>query len=45
MTLINRFISEQGKILSRQINITLKQQRFIIKERKMGKMASDFLFV
>jgi ribosomal protein S18 len=45
MTLINRFISEQEKILSRRINrLTLKQQRFIRKE-KNGKKASDFLFV
>ena len=30
MSLINRFISEQGKILSRRINrLTLKQQRLI----------------
>jgi hypothetical protein len=30
MSLINQFISEQGKILSRRINrLTLKQQQFI----------------
>ncbi|KAJ8761699.1 hypothetical protein K2173_004475 [Erythroxylum novogranatense] len=30
MSLISRFISEQGKILSRLVNrLTLKQQRFI----------------
>uniref|UniRef100_A0ACD5W9K6 Uncharacterized protein n=1 Tax=Avena sativa TaxID=4498 RepID=A0ACD5W9K6_AVESA len=30
MSLVNRFISEQGKILSRRINkLTLKQQRLI----------------
>jgi hypothetical protein len=45
MSLINRFISEEEKILSRQINrLTLKQQRFIRKE-KLGKRASDFLSV
>jgi small subunit ribosomal protein S18 len=38
MSLINSFISEHGKILSRRINrLTLKQQCFISKERKMGK--------
>jgi hypothetical protein len=38
MSLINWFISEQGKILSRQINrLTLKQQWFIRKERKLEK--------
>jgi ribosomal protein S18 len=37
MSLINRLISEQGKILSRQINrLTLKEQRFLRKEREMG---------
>jgi ribosomal protein S18 len=38
MSLINQFISEQGKILTRRINrLTLKQQRFIKKERKLEK--------
>jgi ribosomal protein S18 len=46
MSLINQFIGEQGKILSRRINrLTLKQQRFIRKERQMEKRASGFLFV
>jgi ribosomal protein S18 len=42
MSLISRFISEQGKILSSQINrLTLKQQQFIRKDKKNGKRASD----
>jgi ribosomal protein S18 len=47
MSLINRFNSEQGKILSKQINrLTLKQQRFIRKEGKIGKKGINFfLFV
>jgi ribosomal protein S18 len=46
MSLINQFISEQEKILSKRINrLPLKQQRFIRKERQMEKRASDFLFV
>jgi small subunit ribosomal protein S18 len=41
MSLSNQFISEQGNILSRRINrLTLKQQRFIRKERKMEKRVS-----
>ena len=39
-SLINVFTSEQGKILSRRINrLTIKQQRLIRQERKMGKRA------
>jgi ribosomal protein S18 len=38
MSLINRLISEQGKILSRKINrLTLKQKQFIRNERKLEK--------
>jgi ribosomal protein S18 len=43
MSLINQFVSEQGKILSTRINrLTLKQQRFIRKESKMGKRGIGF---
>jgi hypothetical protein len=46
MSLINRFNSEQGKILSKQINrLTLKQQRFIRKEGKIGKKGINFFYL
>jgi ribosomal protein S18 len=46
LLVFNQFISEQGKILTTRINrLTFKQQRFIRKERKIKKKASNFLFV
>jgi len=39
MSLISRFISEQGKILSRRVNrLTLKQQRLITIAIKQARM-------
>ncbi|GJN40433.1 hypothetical protein PR202_gb29642 [Eleusine coracana subsp. coracana] len=44
MSLINRFISEQGKILSRRINrLTLKQQRLITLAIKKQARILSFL--
>nr|YP_009862076.1 ribosomal protein S18 [Viscum ovalifolium]QKV09901.1 ribosomal protein S18 [Viscum ovalifolium] len=41
MSLISRFISEQGKIFSRRINrLTLKQQRFITIAIKQARILS-----
>nr|YP_009748262.1 ribosomal protein S18 [Pogonia japonica]YP_009748338.1 ribosomal protein S18 [Pogonia minor]QII89942.1 ribosomal protein S18 [Pogonia japonica]QII90018.1 ribosomal protein S18 [Pogonia minor] len=41
MSLISRFISEQGKILSRRVNrLTLKQQRFITTAIKQARILS-----
>nr|YP_009757875.1 ribosomal protein S18 [Eurystyles cotyledon]QIM61284.1 ribosomal protein S18 [Eurystyles cotyledon] len=41
MSLISRFISEQGKILSRRVNrLTLKQQRFITIAIKQARILS-----
>uniref|UniRef100_UPI0030FEDA09 ribosomal protein S18 n=1 Tax=Elymandra archaelymandra TaxID=3024799 RepID=UPI0030FEDA09 len=45
MSLINRFISEQGKILSRRINrLTLKQQRLITLAIKQARILSFLPF-
>ncbi|PUZ75597.1 hypothetical protein GQ55_1G192500 [Panicum hallii var. hallii] len=45
MSLINRFISEQGKILSRRINrLTLKQQRLITLAIKQAHILSSLPF-
>nr|YP_009129799.1 ribosomal protein S18 [Vanilla planifolia]YP_009456252.1 ribosomal protein S18 [Vanilla pompona]AID52219.1 ribosomal protein S18 [Vanilla planifolia]AUJ22525.1 ribosomal protein S18 [Vanilla pompona]QII90243.1 ribosomal protein S18 [Vanilla planifolia] len=45
MSLINRFISEQGKILSRRVNrLTLKQQRFITIAIKQARILSSLPF-
>nr|YP_010480886.1 ribosomal protein S18 [Polygala hongkongensis]UVN15721.1 ribosomal protein S18 [Polygala hongkongensis] len=41
MSLINRFISQQGKILSRRVNrLTLKQQRLITLAIKQARILS-----
>ncbi|KAK9671505.1 hypothetical protein RND81_12G034600 [Saponaria officinalis] len=43
MSLISRFISEQGKILSRRVNrLTLKQQRLITIAIKQARILSLF---
>nr|YP_009400552.1 30S ribosomal protein S18 [Vanilla aphylla]QHD19658.1 30S ribosomal protein S18 [Vanilla shenzhenica]BAX88165.1 30S ribosomal protein S18 [Vanilla aphylla] len=43
--LISRFISEQGKILSRRVNrLTLKQQRFITIAIKQARILSSLPF-
>ena len=46
MSLISRFISEQGKILSKRINrLTLKQQRLIsiaIKQAHIVRLKSTY---
>jgi len=46
MSLIIRFISEQGKILSRRVNIlTLKQQRLITIAIKQARILSSLPFL
>lgn len=46
MSLINRFISQQGKILSRRVNrLTLKQQRLITLAIKQARILSLLPFV
>ena len=46
MGLISRFISEQGKILSRRVNrLTLKQQRFITIAIKQARILSSLPFL
>nr|WBU14574.1 ribosomal protein S18 [Floscopa scandens] len=46
MSLISRFISEQGKILSRRVNrLTLKQQRLITVSIKQARILSLLPFL
>nr|YP_010613408.1 ribosomal protein S18 [Paliurus hemsleyanus]WAR50421.1 ribosomal protein S18 [Paliurus hemsleyanus] len=46
MGLISRFISEQGKILSRRVNkLTLKQQRLITVAIKQARILSSLPFL
>lgn len=46
ISLINRFISEQGKILSRRVNrLTLKQQRLITIAIKQARILSLLPFI
>nr|YP_009382810.1 ribosomal protein S18 [Acacia dealbata]APA32661.1 ribosomal protein S18 [Acacia dealbata] len=46
ITLISRFISEQGKILSRRVNrLTLKQQRLITIAIKQARILSSLPFL
>nr|YP_009379863.1 ribosomal protein S18 [Taxodium distichum]YP_009714212.1 ribosomal protein S18 [Taxodium mucronatum]QGJ04629.1 ribosomal protein S18 [Taxodium distichum var. imbricarium]QQV68966.1 ribosomal protein S18 [Taxodium sp. 'Zhongshanshan']QGJ04546.1 ribosomal protein S18 [Taxodium mucronatum]QGJ04712.1 ribosomal protein S18 [Taxodium distichum]QQV69049.1 ribosomal protein S18 [Taxodium sp. 'Zhongshanshan'] len=46
ISLINRFISEQGKILSRRTNrLTLKQQRLIARAIKQARILSLIPFL
>nr|YP_009894648.1 ribosomal protein S18 [Chorispora tenella]AMC32509.1 ribosomal protein S18 [Chorispora tenella]ASJ64660.1 ribosomal protein S18 [Chorispora tenella]QKK41107.1 ribosomal protein S18 [Chorispora tenella] len=46
MRLISRFISEQGKILSRRVNrVTLKQQRLITRAIKQARILSLLPFL
>nr|YP_009253271.1 30S ribosomal protein S18 [Bruinsmia polysperma]ANB78743.1 30S ribosomal protein S18 [Bruinsmia polysperma] len=46
MSLISRFISEQGKILSRRVNrLTLKQQRLITLAIKQARILSSLPFL
>nr|KYP46009.1 hypothetical protein KK1_032393 [Cajanus cajan] len=46
MGLISRFISEQGKILSRRVNrLTLKQQRLITIAIKQARILSSLPFL
>ena len=46
MGLISRFISEQGKILSRRVNrLTLKQQRLITIAVKQARILSSLPFL
>nr|UZU71659.1 ribosomal protein S18 [Populus tomentosa] len=46
MSLISRFISEQGKILSRRVNrLTLKQQRLITIAIKQARILSSLPFL
>nr|YP_009414724.1 ribosomal protein S18 [Platycodon grandiflorus]ARR27729.1 ribosomal protein S18 [Platycodon grandiflorus]UXO94426.1 ribosomal protein S18 [Platycodon grandiflorus]WCD61519.1 ribosomal protein S18 [Platycodon grandiflorus] len=46
LSLISRFISEQGKILSRRVNkLTLKQQRLITRAIKQARILSSLPFV
>ncbi|KAH1114275.1 hypothetical protein J1N35_007653 [Gossypium stocksii] len=46
MSLVNRFISEQGKILSRRVNrLTLKQQRLITITIKQARILSSLPFL
>nr|YP_009486912.1 ribosomal protein S18 [Tylosema fassoglense]YP_010528494.1 ribosomal protein S18 [Tylosema esculentum]AWB13135.1 ribosomal protein S18 [Tylosema fassoglense]UJY53528.1 ribosomal protein S18 [Tylosema esculentum]UXW65308.1 ribosomal protein S18 [Tylosema esculentum] len=46
MSLITRFISEQGKILSRRVNrLTLKQQRLITIAIKQARILSSLPFL
>nr|YP_010552791.1 ribosomal protein S18 [Dissochaeta divaricata]YP_010553440.1 ribosomal protein S18 [Macrolenes porphyrocarpa]YP_010553524.1 ribosomal protein S18 [Dalenia sarawakensis]QFQ37659.1 ribosomal protein S18 [Medinilla septentrionalis]QFQ43706.1 ribosomal protein S18 [Medinilla lanceata]QFQ44126.1 ribosomal protein S18 [Dissochaeta gracilis]QFQ44210.1 ribosomal protein S18 [Dissochaeta vacillans]QFQ46981.1 ribosomal protein S18 [Dalenia magnibracteata]QFQ47401.1 ribosomal protein S18 [Macrolene len=46
MSLISRFISEQGKLLSRRVNrLTLKQQRLITIAIKQARILSLLPFI
>nr|YP_009669591.1 ribosomal protein S18 [Oxalis drummondii]YP_009860012.1 ribosomal protein S18 [Oxalis corymbosa]ADD30021.1 ribosomal protein S18 [Oxalis latifolia]QCW94875.1 ribosomal protein S18 [Oxalis drummondii]QKK36596.1 ribosomal protein S18 [Oxalis corymbosa] len=46
MSLISRFISEQGKILSRRVNrLTLNQQRLITVAIKQARILSSLPFL
>nr|YP_009403342.1 ribosomal protein S18 [Diastatea micrantha]ASA34535.1 ribosomal protein S18 [Diastatea micrantha] len=46
MSLIGRFISEQGKILSRRVNkLTLKQQRLMTRAIKQARILSLLPFI
>nr|YP_011009084.1 ribosomal protein S18 [Helicteres hirsuta]WPV76336.1 ribosomal protein S18 [Helicteres hirsuta] len=46
ISLISRFISEQGKILSRRVNrLTLKQQRLITIAIKQARILSSLPFI
>nr|YP_009434976.1 ribosomal protein S18 [Lobelia holstii]ATG24978.1 ribosomal protein S18 [Lobelia holstii] len=46
MSLIGRFISHQGKILSRRVNkVTLKQQRLITSAIKQARILSSLPFM
>nr|QJF46789.1 ribosomal protein S18 [Zantedeschia aethiopica] len=46
MSLINRFISEQGKILPRRVNrLTLKQQRLMTIAIKQARILSSLPFI
>nr|YP_011014242.1 ribosomal protein S18 [Arenaria przewalskii]WQA10647.1 ribosomal protein S18 [Arenaria przewalskii] len=46
MSLVSRFISEQGKILSRRVNrLTLKQHRFLTSAIKQARILSLLPFV
>nr|YP_009339632.1 ribosomal protein S18 [Lobelia anceps]APQ39025.1 ribosomal protein S18 [Lobelia anceps] len=46
MTLIGRFISEQGKILSRRVNkLTLRQQRLMTIAIKQARILSSLPFI
>jgi small subunit ribosomal protein S18 len=46
MSLISRFISEQGKILSRRVNrLTLKQQRLVTGAIKQARILSSLPFL
>nr|AKZ24390.1 ribosomal protein S18 [Comandra umbellata] len=46
MSLISRFISEQGKILSRRVNrLTLKQQRLVTVAIKQARILSSLPFL
>jgi small subunit ribosomal protein S18 len=46
MSLISRFISEQGKILSRRVNrLTLNQQRLITIAIKQARILSSLPFL
>ena len=46
MSLISRFISEQGKILSRRVNrLSLKQQRLITIAIKQARILSSLPFL
>nr|YP_009455334.1 ribosomal protein S18 [Erythropalum scandens]AUG62868.1 ribosomal protein S18 [Erythropalum scandens] len=46
MSLISRFISEQGKILSRRVNrLTLKQQRLMTIAIKQARILSSLPFI
>nr|QIS90635.1 ribosomal protein S18 [Epimedium brevicornu]QOI14662.1 ribosomal protein S18 [Epimedium brevicornu]QXO07947.1 ribosomal protein S18 [Epimedium brevicornu]QXO08032.1 ribosomal protein S18 [Epimedium brevicornu] len=46
LSLITRFISDQGKILSRRVNrVTLKQQRLITTSIKQARILSSLPFI
>nr|YP_009469272.1 ribosomal protein S18 [Byrsonima coccolobifolia]YP_009469360.1 ribosomal protein S18 [Byrsonima crassifolia]AVD96499.1 ribosomal protein S18 [Byrsonima coccolobifolia]AVD96587.1 ribosomal protein S18 [Byrsonima crassifolia] len=46
MSLISRFISEQGKIISRRVNrLTLKQQRLVTIAIKQARILSSLPFL
>lgn len=46
LTLISRFLSEQGKILSRRVNrLTLKEQRLITIAIKQARILSSLPFL